>query len=62
MAVAIVLVLIAVASVLFNFLNPWWFTPLASNWGQMDLTLIITLWISGIVFVAITLFMAYAVF
>ncbi|MGH8627428.1 MAG: cytochrome c oxidase subunit II [Gammaproteobacteria bacterium] len=62
MAVAIVLVLIVVASLLFNFLNPWWFTPLASNWGQMDLTLIITLWISGIVFVAITLFMAYAVF
>ncbi|MGH8578682.1 MAG: cytochrome c oxidase subunit II [Gammaproteobacteria bacterium] len=62
MAVAIVLVLIVVASVLFNFLNPWWFTPLASNWGQMDLTLVITLWISGIVFVAITLFMAYAVF
>ncbi len=61
MAIAIVLVLIAVVSVLFNFLNPWWFTPLASNWDQMDVTLIITLWISGIVFVAICLFIAYAV-
>lgn len=61
MAVAIVLVLIAVVSVLFNFLSPWWFTPLASNWDQMDVTLIITLWITGLVFVIICLFIAYAV-
>jgi cytochrome c oxidase, subunit II len=61
MAIAIALVLIVVVSVLFHFLNPWWFTPLASNWDQMDITLIITLWISGIVFIAITLFIAYAV-
>jgi cytochrome c oxidase subunit II len=61
MAIAIALVLIAVVSVLFNFMNPWWFTPLASNWDQMDVTLIITLWISGIVFIAITFFIAYAV-
>ncbi|HYY16406.1 MAG TPA: cytochrome-c oxidase, partial [Gammaproteobacteria bacterium] len=61
MAIAIALVLIAVVSVLFNFVSPWWFTPLASNWHQMDATLIITLWISGIVFIAITFFIAYAV-
>src|SRR5919197_2448777 len=61
MAIAIALVLIAVVSVLFNFVSPWWFTPLASNWDQMDATLIITLWISGIVFIAITFFIAYAV-
>src|SRR5215210_7911963 len=61
MAIAIALVLIAIVSFLFHFLSPWWFTPLASNWGQMDATLIITLRISGIVFVALTVFVAYAV-
>ncbi len=61
MTVAIILVLIALASVLFNALSPWWFTPLASDWDQMDGTLVMTLWISGAVFVAITAFMAYAV-
>ena len=61
MTVAIVLVVIALASVLFHALSPWWLTPLASNWDQMDATLVITLWISAIVFVAIILFIAYAV-
>lgn len=61
MTVAILLVVIALASVLFHALSPWWLTPLASNWHQMDATLIITLWISAIVFVAIILFIAYAV-
>lgn len=61
MTVAILLVVIALASVLFHVLSPWWLTPLASNWEQMDATLVITLWISAIVFVAIILFIAYAV-
>lgn len=61
MTVAILLVVIALASVLFHVLSPWWLTPLASHWDQMDATLIITLWISAIVFVAIILFIAYAV-
>jgi cytochrome c oxidase subunit 2 len=61
MAIAISLIVVVVLSLLFNFLSPYWFTPLASNWGQMDDTLVITLWICGFVFVAITLFMAYAI-
>jgi cytochrome c oxidase subunit 2 len=61
MAFAIVLVLIVVASVLFHFLSPWWFTPVASNWGSLDDTIIITFWITGFVFIAINLFIAYAV-
>jgi cytochrome c oxidase subunit 2 len=61
MSIAIVLVLIALGSILFHVLSPWWFVPLASNWDQMDATLIITLWISAVVFVAIILFTAYAV-
>lgn len=61
MAVAIVLVLVVVGSLLFHFLSPWYFTPIASNWGMIDDTVTITFWVTGFVFVAINLFMAYAV-
>src|SRR2546421_10669939 len=61
MVVAIVLVLLVVGSVLFHFLSPWYFTPIASNWTAMDDTISITFWVTGFVFVAINLFMAYAV-
>jgi len=59
--VAIALAVVAVGSVLFHFLSPWWWTPIASNWGFIDHTIIITFWITGVVFVAIVLFMAYCV-
>ncbi|QAY92113.1 cytochrome c oxidase subunit II [Pseudomonas sp. ACM7] len=61
MAMAIILVLIVIASVLFHILAPWHATPAASNWGSIDSTLFITLIISGIFFIAVTLFMAVAV-
>ncbi len=61
MAVAIVLVLLVVGSVLFHYLSPWYFTPIASNWDMIDETVTITFWVTGFVFVAINLFMAYAV-
>ncbi|MCI0653318.1 MAG: hypothetical protein L0Y39_02400, partial [Methylococcaceae bacterium] len=61
MAIAIVLVLLVIGSVVFHFWSPWWITPLASNWSEMDDTLMITLWVTGAVFIAINLFMAYAV-
>ncbi|MGE8176621.1 c-type cytochrome [Pseudomonas fluorescens] len=61
MAIAIILILIVVASVLFNILAPWHATPAASNWGSIDTTQFITLVISGIFFIAITVFMAVAV-
>ena len=62
MAIAIVLVLIAVGSVVFHVLSPWWWTPIASNWNYIDNTIIITFWITGVVFAAVVLFMAYCVF
>ncbi|MFT6364916.1 MAG: cytochrome c oxidase subunit 2, partial [Bacteroidia bacterium] len=34
MKLVIVLVLLVVGSVVFHFVSPWWFTPLASNWGM----------------------------
>jgi len=61
MFVAIVLVLLVVGSIVFHFLSPWWFTPLASNWGAIDFTVDITFWVTGFVFVAVNLFMAYSV-
>lgn len=61
MAVVLVLVVIAVGSVLFHLLSPWWWTPIASNWSYIDHTLVITFWITGVVFVAVVLFLAYCV-
>ncbi|CAH2598603.1 Alternative cytochrome c oxidase subunit 2 [Rhodovastum atsumiense] len=62
MVPALVLVLIVVGSVLFHFLSPWWFTPIASNWHYIDTTILITFWITGFVFTAVVLFMAWCVF
>jgi len=60
MTIAWVLLLIVVGSVLFHVFNPWWVTPLASNWKTMDDTLTITVVITGLFFVAINLFVVYA--
>lgn len=61
MPLAVVLILLVVGSLVFHFLSPWTFTPLASNWSQIDNTIDITFWVTGFVFVAVNLFMAYAV-
>lgn len=59
MAMVIALIVIVFASVLFHILSPWWATPLASNWQQMDNMLGITFVITGIFFVVINLFLVY---
>jgi len=61
MVFAIVLIILIIGSVLFHILSPWWLTPLASNWGTIDYTIDITFWVTGFVFVAVNLFMAWAV-
>jgi cytochrome c oxidase subunit II len=61
MAMAIVLGLLVFGSVLFHLLSPWYFTPIASNWGTIDDTISLTFWVTGVVFVAVNLFMAYCV-
>lgn len=61
MAIAIALIVLALGSVLFHFLSPWYFTPIASNWSTIDTTISITFWVTGAVFVAVNLFMAWAV-
>lgn len=61
MAIAVAVIVLAVGSVLFFFLSPWYLTPLASNWGTIDDTITITLWVTGAVFLAVNLFLAYVV-
>ncbi|ACM30852.1 cytochrome c oxidase subunit II [Agrobacterium rhizogenes] len=61
MAVAVILVLLVVGSIAFHLLSPWWWTPIASNWSYIDNTIVITFWITGFVFAAVVLFMAYCV-
>jgi cytochrome c oxidase subunit 2 len=61
MTLAVALLLLVIGTILFHFLSPWWFTPIASNWTTMDDTVNITFVVTGIVFVAVNLFMAFAV-
>ena len=61
MFVAIIFALIIIGSIIFHFWSPWWWTPVASNWGNIDDTIVLSFWVTGIVFVAVCLFMAYCV-
>jgi len=61
MPIAVALIVLVVGSLVFHFLSPWTFTPIASNWGMIDSTVELTLVVTGIVFVAVNLFMAYAI-
>jgi len=62
MPVALILLLVAIGSVMFHLLSPWWWTPIATNWSYIDHTINITFWITGFVFTAVIAFMAYCVF
>ncbi len=61
MALAVVIILLLIGSLLFHFLSPWWFTPVASNWGTIDTTIDITFWVTGVAFVLVNGFLAYCV-
>jgi len=61
MAVAIVIAALVLFSIAFQLLTPWWLTPLASNWGSIDRALNITMWVCGILFVVLNLFLAYSI-
>ena len=61
MIVALLLLMIVVGSLLFHILSPWQFGEIASNWQMIDVTVYITFWICGIVFVVLGVFMAWAI-
>ncbi len=61
MATAVILVLVVVGSVALHLLSPWWWTPIASNWQYIDDALNFTFLLTGVVFCAVILFVAYCV-
>ena len=61
MFAAIVLLVLVLGTVVFHFLSPWYFTPIASNWTSMDDTVTLTFVMTGLGFVLINLFIAYCV-
>ena len=61
MITAIVLLIVVLGSVVFNMLSPWWFTEIASNWGNIDFAVFVTFWICGIAFILVGLFMVWAI-
>ncbi|MBM88392.1 MAG: cytochrome-c oxidase [Gammaproteobacteria bacterium] len=66
MALAVVVVLLVVGSLVFHFMQlyggPWYFTELAADWGTIDFTINVTFWVTGFVFVAVNLFMAWCIY
>jgi len=62
MHVGFIFLAVIVGSILFHVFTPWWWTDIASNWGAMDDTIVLTFWIGGGVFIAVCLFMIYCVF
>ena len=60
-AVSVVLALVIIGSIAFHFWTPWWWTEVASNWGNIDDTIILTFWVTGAVVCAVCLFMSYCV-
>jgi cytochrome c oxidase subunit 2 len=61
MVVAGIILAIVIASVLFHLWTPWWVTPIAANWTNIDQTLRLTFWITGAAFVAVIAFLGWCV-
>ena len=61
MAIAVGILLLVVITLLFHFLSPWWFTPIAADWASIDTAVIITFWVCGIVFIALNGFLIWVI-
>lgn len=61
MAVAIGILLLVVITLLFHFFSPWWWTPIAADWSNIDLTVDITFWVTGVVFIALNGFLVWVI-
>lgn len=58
----VTIILLVLISVLLQLFTPWWLTPIASNWSSIDGTIDITMWVTGLVFIAVNLFLAWCVY
>ncbi|MDZ4730012.1 MAG: c-type cytochrome [Xanthomonadales bacterium] len=61
MAIALGILFLTIVTVLFHIFSPWWWTPLAADWGFLDLTVDITFWITGIVFIVLNVFLVWVI-
>ena len=59
--VPFILLVVIIGSVLFHIFTPWYSTPIASNWSNIDSTIELTFWMTGGVYVAVLGFMTYCV-
>ncbi|HJN95432.1 MAG TPA: cytochrome-c oxidase, partial [Gammaproteobacteria bacterium] len=62
MALAVVLLLLVIGSVIFHFASPWYFTDIAANWESIDFAMDLTFWFTGFMFIAVTLFLIYCIY
>lgn len=62
MRVAILLCVVTIGSVVYNFTTPFHFDAIGSNWNLIDLTVYITFVICGVAFVVLGLLMAWWVY
>lgn len=62
MFVALAMVLVVAASLIFHLVSPWRATPIASNWGFIDDTMKLTFLVTTAGFIAVILFMAYCLY
>jgi len=60
--IAFVMFLVVLGSIVFHLLSPWWWTPIASNWGGIDSILQLTFALTGFVFAAVIGFMIYCIY
>src|SRR5210317_848642 len=61
MFAAIILLVLVLGTVVFHYLSPWYFTPIASNWAKMDDTVTLTFIVTGLGFVLVNVFIAYCI-
>ena len=62
MRIAILLCVVTIGSVVYNFTTPFHFDAIGSNWNLIDFTVYVTFVICGVAFVALGLLMAWWVY
>ena len=62
LVIALVIVVLIIASLAYHFMTPLYLTPIASQWEGIDFTIDITFWVTGFVFVAVNLFLAWCIY